>query len=152
MESNNFRIGLGNVVTQEVRLSRPYEWYLSQDTTGKNSKINGGAACIAMALKWLNVQKYQYPDIADLRRIAVTPLFPPDPNAILTPEAVHYCLTKKEIFFKIITITTDPKDLTEHIDKGNLVILLTDFSKIPYNELKQQQLFQQSSYFKGRRR
>ncbi|MFD2162115.1 hypothetical protein ACFSJU_06900 [Paradesertivirga mongoliensis] len=130
MQSNNRRIGLGNVVTEEKRLVKEYEWYVAQDGTGSGSKVNGAFACVAMALKWVDIFKYNSIDVASMRGTG--------PAGPVDPEAVDRQFTSRNIFFKLITLSKDPLDVTEHIDRGNLVILLTDFSVIPYNELEQQ--------------
>ncbi|MBC8053917.1 MAG: hypothetical protein H7Y13_12700 [Sphingobacteriaceae bacterium] len=137
LQSNNQRIGLGSVVTEEKRLVKPYEWYVSQDTSGTSSKVNGGAACISMALKWTNVLKFSSSDISEIRRtsIEVFPLQARDPGYLFTPECVAFYLGLKNVFHKIITLSPDPFDVTEQIDKGNLVIMLVDFAKIPFNTL-----------------
>lgn len=45
-------LGLGKTETEYINNDKKYEWYISQDNSGKYSNVNSGPACAAMAIKW----------------------------------------------------------------------------------------------------
>lgn len=45
-------LGLGKTETEYVNNDKSYEWYISEDNTGKYSSVNSGPASISMTIKW----------------------------------------------------------------------------------------------------
>lgn len=45
-------LGLGQNETESVNNDKNYEWYITQDNTGKYSSVNSGPAAVDMAMKW----------------------------------------------------------------------------------------------------
>ena len=82
---------------------------------------------MAMALKWLDPIKYT--DVT-VRKLAG--------NGPFTALSFDIYLSQRQIPYKLIALTSEAIDITEQIDKGNLVVMLPDFAAIPYNQLRYQ--------------
>jgi hypothetical protein len=123
-QSNNFRIGLGSNVEYENRLPIDHSmyYYVTQDIAGVNRTGNGGAACIAMALRWAS------PDNVGVTATDIK-------KGIMSTTELFDILKREQIPLKIVqvSILPDYSEITECIDKGLMVILCVDFAHIPYN-------------------
>ncbi len=58
-------LGLGKTETEYVNNDKSFDWYITQDNTGKHSNVNSGPAAVAMAIKWTNSSLNK--SVADIR-------------------------------------------------------------------------------------
>jgi hypothetical protein len=136
-ESNTYSIGLGKVIEADRRLSRNYEWYLSQDTTGTYSASNGGPTCLAMALRWASQLQFTGVTATTVRQdIANAP--ESDGNTALPANMfssfdIARYLSYMGVDWRLVTLSDRGSEIVDAINKGYLVMMNADMTYIPFN-------------------
>ncbi|WP_207422194.1 hypothetical protein [Desertivirga brevis] len=138
VQSNDSKIGLNGIIEARNRLDRDYDWYFSQDSSGIHSSINGGAAAVAMAMRWTHRTHFVSSSVSQVREEA-TPQFRPDGTMDPNPQPfstidVTGLFTKKDIPWKVISLSTGMEEIIDCINKGYLAICIINMAKVPLNQ------------------
>ncbi|MEJ6980706.1 hypothetical protein WG906_09615 [Pedobacter sp. P351] len=133
--SNHKRIGLGNNLEADNRITRNYEWYFGKENSGKYSHINGGAACLAMAMKFSHRTEFVSLDVQSLRDSENPEYFSmgvSNANPFSTKNITN-SLSKFAVGWKLVSLSSSHAEIIDCIDKGYLVMLELNMSRVRYN-------------------
>lgn len=124
IKSKTDSLGLGKNETEYVHNDKSFDWYISQDSTGKYSNVNSGPSAVAMAIKWTDPSFNKL--VADIRDVRENNGSPWSINIIAS-----YLTDSKIKYSSCDDISED--SLKKQLKAGNILITNLNPQYINYN-------------------
>ena len=117
-------LGLGQNETESVNNDKSYEWYITQDNTGKYASVNSGPAAVDMAMKWKDSSLEK--KVADIRDTYE------NSGAAWTISTISSYLTSAKVSYTSCTDISEDS-LKKQLKSGNIIIANLNPQYINYN-------------------